>query len=163
MRECFWYCQIEHQLIARKNGCITGFAQHPLWVLAVHVAINVHHFGFDPNTELHAQRANVRNQRRKTLRIHVFGNHPITKAGSIVSTCAKPTIIQNKALDTTLAGGFGQRAQLLRVVVEIHGFPRVERNLSWLAHRRVLVVCSNVAMKHPRCFVHASIGMRCDD
>ena len=55
MRECFWYCQIEHELIARKNGWIPGFAQHPLWVLAVHVAINIHHFGLDPNTELHAQ------------------------------------------------------------------------------------------------------------
>ena len=69
---------------------------------AIQIAIRIHHLGFNPQPEIHAQMIHIFDEAvqsvRKLLRIH----DPVTKPGLGVVSFAEPSVIDDKELNADL-------------------------------------------------------------
>ena len=63
--------EVEHQLVATQHGLVAGGDQRPVGVRPVQVAVGVHHLRLDPQPELHAQSAHVRDERTQAMGVDV--------------------------------------------------------------------------------------------
>ena len=94
-------------------------------MLAVQIAVGVHHLRLDPDAKVHAQRVYAIDHRfqavRKLLRVHI----PVAQAGVIVLALAEPSVIDDEPLHTQL-GSLLRQGYLARFAhIEFRGFPGV--------------------------------------
>ncbi len=127
--------QVQHQLVASQDRLVPRRRQRPLGVLAVQVAVGVHHLGLDPDAELHPQIAHVVDDRRQPVRVHLGRDPPVAEAAGVVAPRPEPTVVEHETLDAQRRGRGGERLQLLVVVVEVDGFPRVQQHRPRLRRR----------------------------
>ena len=146
---------------------VGGGLQHPVGVGAEHVGIRVDHFRLEPQTELHALAVHVVGERLEGLvsvRPDVLGDLPIAQTGSVVTACAKPTVIHDEAFHTAFHGLVGERGQSIVIMVEVNGLPRVEDDRARLGrdavvHEPVAVHAADVAVEAGGDFVESfSVG-----
>ena len=87
-------------MLAGLNEWDARLCQHPIWVLAVQLALATDHFRLDPETKLHvANDTGLRNGRQpgwKFILIYL----PVTKGPTIVSSPDKPAVVEDKSLYT---------------------------------------------------------------
>ena len=120
---------------------------------AGHVGVEVHHLGLEPQPELHPELVHPVDQGAETARPDVGRHLPVTEPGTVVASGAEPAVVQDVTLDPQLGGAFGQRQQLLQVVVEIDRLPDVQRHRP--IHVRMLRTASQVTVEPSRDRVQA--------
>ena len=117
---------IQHQLVAPQLRGSTHALQRPIGVLAVQLAVRVHHFGLHPQTKAHAQTQYMGNQRGQALRVFDGVWPPVTQSTAVIGATREPTIIQYKTLNPQGSRLHSQFAQGGVVVIEINRFPRIQ-------------------------------------
>ena len=120
--------KVENELIASANGLVTDGGQNPFGVRAKRVAVGIHHFWFNPDSEVHAQRAHVRDQWFQTIGIHIARNGPVTEPTCGVAARPEPTVVEDEAFDADRRGRGREFFELHSVLVEVHGFPCVQQH-----------------------------------
>ena len=94
-----------------------------------HIGIGVDHFRLEPQAEFHTLGVHVVGERLQGLRAigpYVLRNLPVAKAGGVVAAGAEPTVIHHESFHARSDCLVSERLQRIEVVVEVHGFPRVE-------------------------------------
>ncbi len=120
---------VQHLLVAPRRRQHAGTRpEHPVGVGPVEVGVRVDHLGLEPETELHAERSDVLDQRGEAVRPHGVVDVPVTETRAVVAAVAEPAVVEHEAFDTHRGGGVGQRRQPREVVIEVDGFPRVEHD-----------------------------------
>src|SRR5215211_2419827 len=76
----------------------------------------------------------------QAIRPDLCRDGPVAKAGAIIPPGAEPAIVEHITLNTDRRRAFGKLYKLVEVVVEIDGFPDVERDGA--AGRRMGVSCA---------------------
>ena len=137
--------QVEHLLVAGTRGQPTVGLQDPLRVGAGEVAVLVHHLGFEPQAELHAERADPVDQRAESVRPDVLVDVPVAEAGVVVAAAAEPAVVEHVAFDAEGRGTLGEVDEAGQVVVEVHGLPHVDRHRA--GRRRVLRAAAEPAVE----------------
>src|SRR6185503_11731184 len=93
---------------------------------AEYMAVWIDHLRLDPQTKLHTEAANMRDERSEAFRILDGIGPPVPEPGAVVVAPLEPAVVQNEALDAQRRGLVCQLAQALSVVVEVDRLPRVE-------------------------------------
>ena len=120
--------EVEHELVAAEHGLVALGRQRPLGVGAVQVAVGVDHLRLDPDPEVHAQTANVVDQRSEARRVGVGRDHPVAEPGvSSRRDPNHPSSSTNRSMPTA-AATIGEIAQASEVVVEVDRLPRVQQH-----------------------------------
>ena len=120
--------EVEHQLVTSEHRLVAIRGQRPFGVCAVEVAVGVHHFGLDPDPELHAKRSDMVDQWAQTIRVDRRRYNPVAEAGAIIAAAAEPAVVEHESFDANLGRDRGQLLQRLRVVIEVDGLPRVQEH-----------------------------------
>ncbi len=63
--------QVEHELMPSEHRFVPRRLEDPVGVGAVEVAVGADHLGLDPQAELHAEPADVVDQRSESVRVDV--------------------------------------------------------------------------------------------
>ena len=92
------------------------------------VGVGVDHLRLDPQAELHAEPADVVDQRVQPVGPDVLVDVPVAEPGGVVAAVAEPAVVEHEPLDAELGGRVGQRRQPVEAVVEVDGLPRVEHD-----------------------------------
>ena len=93
---------------------------------ACHLRIQAHHFGLDPEPEVHPEGVDVVDDRSQPLRPSFWVDSPVTEGASVVSATRHPAIVEHESFDANRCRNRGQRPQPLEVVVEINRLPGVQ-------------------------------------
>ena len=110
----------------------------------VQIGVRVDHLRLDPQTELHAERSNVIDDRGEARRPRVGADPPIAETGRVVAATAEPAIVEDEPLDAHVGGDVGELLEGVEPVVEVDGLPGVEDHRSHADGRELL---SNVTME----------------
>ena len=102
------------------------------------VGVRVDHLRLDPQAELHAEGADVVDERMQTIGVDVCVDVPVAQPCAVVPAPPEPPVVEDVALGSHLRSGVGQGEQPTVVVHHVDGFPRVHRDRPWLGLRRVL-------------------------
>ena len=94
--------EVEHLLVARRQGCPAAGAEHPVGVGAGEVGVQVDHLRLDPQPELHAEPAHGVDQRVQAVRPDVLVDVPVAQPGGVVATVAEPAVVEDVPLDADL-------------------------------------------------------------
>lgn len=92
------------------------------------VGVGVDHFRFDPQAELHPERADMVDQRAQAAGPDGFIDVPVAEPGTVVAAVTEPAVVQDEAFRTDLRAEVGEVGELVEVVVEVDGFPGVEHH-----------------------------------
>jgi hypothetical protein len=120
--------EIDHLLVSRLDRQPTSRSHDPLRMRPGDVGVNVDHLGLEPQAELHAEALDGVDQRMQTMRPHVRGDGPVAKSGGVTTALPEPSVVEHIALDANLRGGLGELDQPVEIMVEVDGFPHVERD-----------------------------------
>ena len=120
--------QVEHLLVACRNGQLVACRHDPLGVGARHVRVGVDHLRLDPEPELHPQLADPVDERVQPVGPRVRRDDPVTEPRVVVAAGAEPAVVEHVALDPHARGPLGELEQRLEGVVEVHGLPHVQRH-----------------------------------
>lgn len=94
------------------------------------VGVGVDHFRFDPQAELHPERANMVDQRAQAAWPDGLVDVPVAEPRPVVAAVAEPAVVQDKAFYADLRSEVGEVGEPVEVVVEVDGFPGVEHHRS---------------------------------
>ena len=105
-----------------------GGADDPVRVGAGDVGVEVDHFRFHPQAELHAPGGDGLDEGSQSVRPQGLVHVPVAQAGFVVAAAAEPAVVQDEALHSEVGGGVSELDQGAEVVVEVHGLPGVEHH-----------------------------------
>ena len=90
-----WICKVQMHLVTCQTQLfVIQIAKNVLGMFTEKLRVGVYHFRLEPNTKLDANFLAMVNN---LVQIHLgFVHKPIAKAGVIVVTVAKPTVIQSE-------------------------------------------------------------------
>ena len=77
--------EIEHELVAEEQRLVALRRQRPLGVCPVQVAVRADHLRFDPDAELHAETADVPDQRVEALGVGDGRDGPVAEPRGVVA------------------------------------------------------------------------------
>ena len=117
---------IEHQLVACGDQGAPRQLQRPLRMGTEQIAVGVHHLGFDPEAELHAQAVDMRDQLAQALRELARVRPPVAQGGTVVVTAVEPAIVQHEALDADRGSGARQLLDRSGMDIEVETLPGVQ-------------------------------------
>ena len=117
---------VQHHQLASEDLVLA--AQRPVRVRAEDVAVRVDHFRLEPDSEFHALRADMPDERGKAVGVFSRVHLPVRKCPRIVVPAAEPAIIQHEPFGSETGGTGCDLLQLRQVVVEIDRFPAIEMN-----------------------------------
>ena len=92
------------------------------------VAVGVDHLGLDPESELHAERADVIDERVQPVRPDLPVHGPVAEARGVVAATLEPAVVEHEPLDADGCRGIGEGRQPGERVIEVDGLPRVQRH-----------------------------------
>jgi hypothetical protein len=107
-----------------------GPGQDPVGVGPEQVGVGVDHLRLDPQSELHAQLADLADQRVEAVGPDVGGDVPVAQPGGVVAAAAGPAVVEHEPLHPEAGGHLGQVGQPVQAVVEVDGLPGVEHHRS---------------------------------
>lgn len=87
------------------------------------IGIGVDHFGFDPQAELHAERADMVDQGAQAAGPDGLLDVPVAESCRVVAAVAEPAVVQDEALHADLRAEVGEVGELVEVVVEVDSPP----------------------------------------
>ena len=58
----------------------------------------------------------------------VGGDPPVAETGRVVAAPAEPAVVEHEALDADRRGTLGEPGELVEVVIEVDGLPRVQHD-----------------------------------
>jgi len=117
--------EVEDELIARFGAWAAGKIQRPVGMLAIEIGIGIHHFGLDPEAEIHFQLVDFVDQRFQTVGEFFFVDVPIAEAGVIGFALAEPAVVHDEAIDAETRRFFGECDLAGNIDVHFCGFPGV--------------------------------------
>src|SRR3954471_13470164 len=128
-------------------------------MLAIEVAVGIHHLRLDPDAEVHAELMDAIDDRLETVGKFFFINVPVAESGVIVLALAEPSVVDDKALDAEGSGLFSKRKLAGFADPELGGLPRViedgtEFGMRGAGQDHALLE----TMKDAGGFAHAAIG-----
>ena len=130
--------EVEHLLVAGQDRCPPARGHDPVGMGPSQVGVGVDHLRLDPQAELHAEGADVVDERMQTLGVDVRVDVPVAEPCAVVPAPPEPPVVEHVALGSDLRRGVGQGEQPVAVVHHVHGLPGVQRHRPRLALRRVL-------------------------
>ncbi len=156
--------QVEHELVASEHRFVSGSLEHPIGVGAVEVAVGADHLRFDPQSELHAETADVGDQRGESLRMRVRRHPPVAERCGVVAATGEPTVVEHEPLGSDPGGAVGELPQPVGVVIEVHRLPRVHEHRAgprWVRRQGAdVAVIGPARVGEPRRGVGAEHGRR---
>ena len=87
-----------------------------------------HHFRFEPDSELHSQVIDLRDEFRKAALDFLFIYHPVPEAGIVVVPLAEPAVVHDDHLDAHIPRGFRDLNELFIIKIEESGFPSIDED-----------------------------------
>ena len=94
-------------------------------MVPIKVGINVHHLRLNPDTELHAKLIYLFRKPCNSVRKLLLILCPVTERTLVVAPLAKPAVVHNEKLDTTVASDLRQLHKLRLVYVKVSCFPAI--------------------------------------
>ena len=106
-------------------------------MFAIEIGIGIHHFGLDPEAEIHFQRVDFVDQRLEAVGEFFFVDVPIAESGVIVFALAEPAVVHDEAIDAETRRFFGEGDLAGYIDVHFGGFPGVVDHGAWLGIGRL--------------------------
>ena len=118
--------KIKHQLISAKSRFSFGYANCPIRMRPIQLAVGIDTFGLKPKPELHPHTVNGFGERIDSARKLFAVDSPIAKSRVIVVSFSKPSVIENEHLDAQPFCFPRKGQELAAVKIEKRGFPIVD-------------------------------------
>jgi hypothetical protein len=95
---------------------------------AGYVGVEVDHLGFEPQPELHAETGDLVDQGVPPARPDLRRDRPVAETRAVVPPGPEPAVVEDVAFDAELGRSLSQGHEAVKVVVEVDGFPHVDRH-----------------------------------
>ena len=125
-----WARHVEYKLVASEHGVVAEVGQHPVGMGAVQIGVRIDHLWFEPQPELHAQPDDVVDDRPETVGPDRSVDPPVAQAGAVIASSVEPAVVHDESFDAELGRTIGELEQGGELMVEIDGFPDVQRHRS---------------------------------
>ena len=120
--------EVQHQLISSPHRISFWNLKCPVRMCPVQIAVFGNHLRLDPESELQSQIMNPVDQFSHGTSQLLFIDHPVSKAGIIIISLAKPSVIQNKHFDSKFCRVFSKSQETFPGKIKVIRFPAVYKN-----------------------------------
>ncbi len=120
--------EVEHLLVSPRRRQLAPAPEQPVRMGAGQVGVLVDHLGLDPQTELHAERADVVDERVQPVGPAVPIDGPVSQGLRVVGATLEPAVVEHEPLDTDLGCRVREPGEGGQVVVEVDRLPGVEHD-----------------------------------
>ena len=118
--------QVEDELVPLEHRPAGTCAEDPVRVGPEEVGVGVDHLGLEPQPELHAEAADVLDQRVQAVGPDRRVDPPVAQPRGVVAAVPEPAVVEDEPLDPDPGRAVRDAAQPGQVVVEEDGLPDVQ-------------------------------------
>src|SRR5262245_21552112 len=96
--------EVEYLLVAGLGRKPAAASHDPFWVGPGQVGVRVDHLRFDPESELHAEAADVVDERVQAVGPDRLVDVPVAEPGAVAAAVPEPAVVEDEPLDPDLRG-----------------------------------------------------------